>query len=76
MTDYDSWPPRPTRADWFRRLLVGICLTLAATSFMMPPGLPGLGLALSALLAGLICAVMELLTKLPPEDRGRVRGKR
>lgn len=70
--DDDSWPPVPTKTDWVKRILVGLCLTLATTAFMTPPGRLGLGIALSALLAGLICALMELLARVPPERQGRV----
>lgn len=71
MTD-SSWPPVPTKLDWVKRVLMGLCLTLAATSFMIPPGRLALGIVLSALLAGFVCALMEVLTKLPVEDEGRV----
>jgi hypothetical protein len=60
------------------RLLGGLGLTLAATSFMVPAEGRQLGVALSGLFACFLCALFALLEKVPAEPEGRVtsRGRR
>lgn len=73
-----AWPPKRDRLTTLRRVLAGLALSLAATSFMVPAAGPQLGVALSGLLAALLCALFALLEKLPAESSGTVasRGRR
>lgn len=67
------WPPSPAGPrEWVMRTLAFVALALAATCFFIPSPGGALGFALSGLLAALICALMELLTKLSPEPAGQV----
>jgi hypothetical protein len=74
-----TWPPPPAGPrEWAKRVLAFLALALAGAGLIFPTYHGAVGLVLGGLLAALICAVMELLTKLPPESDGSVtsRGRR
>lgn len=71
-----EWPPAPAGPrEWAQRILAFLALALAGTGFFIPSPGGALGFVLAGFVAALICAVMELLTKLPTEPTGQVRSR-
>lgn len=78
-TSSDGWPPPPAGPrEWAKRILAFLALALAATGFFFPTPGGAVGFVLAAFLAALICALLELLTKITDEPEGKVtsRGRR